>query len=359
MPGKPQLMEKLACSVPGKLNILMASLTGPGSSPAFYEKALRKRHNVLTFGPYRGQDFWKTQAETLKQHAFYREGAAEYWAATMSRLAKPCDLVTARGVVDLRELKTKLPSGFEPDLFLWIEQYDWNLPINLEVFACPKVAIFGDTHIHIKHADKWATWLKYARLYDFVFVSFNRDHARSFREAGCPRVFWSPAACDPEVHGKIASPKIHAISFVGSTYRPFHPDRIRLLEFLKENNADIYIDSKVLQDMSLIFSRSKIVLNRSIAGDLNMRVFEALGSGSLLLTNRLNRESGLEELFQDREHLVLYDEAEVLDLIHFYLENEAERERIAATGHAEVLRKHTYDHRVEQIFQIIREDTLS
>ncbi|MBI4658956.1 MAG: glycosyltransferase [Verrucomicrobia bacterium] len=355
MPTAGQLREKLASSPSAKLNVLMASLTGPGSSPAFYERAFRKRHNVLTFGPFRGDEFWKTQAQTLKQHAFYREGSAEYWADAMSRLAKPCDLVTARGVVDLRQLKAKLPADFQPDLFVWIEQYDWNLPINLESLDCPKIALFGDTHVHLRHPQKWETWLAYARLYDFVFVSFNRSHAKNFQEAGCSRVFWSPPALDPEVHCKLAADKIYPVSFVGSTYPPFHPDRIRLLKFLIGNQVDIYIDIKVLRDMSLVFSRSKIVLNRSMAADLNMRVFEALGSGSLLVTNRLPPEAGLDGLFRDREHLVLYEEPDLLELIRFYLEHDEARERIASAGHAEALRKHTYEHRVQEILRVVQQ----
>ena len=354
MSHKQRLFEKLNSPTPVKLNVLMASMTAPGSSPDFYERALRKEHRVLTFGPFRDQDFWRTQAENLKQHAFYRPGAAEDWMDLFSRLAKPCDIVTTRGVVDLRELKRTLPDRFEPDLFFWVDQYDWNLPIHLEALDCPKVALFGDTHIHQRHPDKWATWLKYAQLYDYVFVTFNRSHLRLFAEAGCPRVFWSPAACDPEVHLKFKTEKLYPVSFVGSTYRPFHPDRIELLEMLRRNNVDVHIDSKALQDMALVFSRSKIVLNRSIADDLNMRVFEALGTGSLLLTNRLRPDAGLEQLFKDREHLVLYDDSELLDLVRFYLANDAERERIASKGHAEAQRKHTYHHRAREILETIR-----
>ena len=47
--------------------------------------------------------------------------------------------------------------------------------------------------------------------------------------------------------------------------------------------------------MGRIYSESKIVLNASINGDLNMRVFEALTSGALLVTDRI--ENGLDTLF--------------------------------------------------------------
>ena len=50
--------------------------------------------------------------------------------------------------------------------------------------------------------------------------------------------------------------------------------------------------------MARIYSASRIVFNRSIKDDVNMRVFEALASGSLLLTNDL-AANGQAELFRD------------------------------------------------------------
>ena len=339
-----------------RLNILMASLTGPVSSPTFYEKALRKEHNVLTFGPFRGRDFWESQGESYKLHAFYRPGSAEHWADVSTRLAKPCDIVTEKGLLDMAQLRGKLPEGFVPDLFVWVDQYAWNLPVNLGALNCPTVALFGDTHMHIKL--DWNTWVKYVLQYDFVFLTFNRAHMKHVRDAGCPRVFWSPAAFDPEVHCKIPVEKIYPVSFVGGTYAEIHSDRVRLLERLKAEGIDLYVDSKVLQDMSLIFSRSKIVLNTSLADDLNMRVFEALGTGSLLLTNRLSEESGQTELFRDREHLVIFDEDNIVSQIQYYLENDEERERIANAGYNEALNRHTYDHRTREILRVVRQSLL-
>ena len=93
------------------------------------------------------------------------------------------------------------------------------------------------------------------------------------------------------------------------------------------------------------------VFNRSIKNDVNMRVFEALASGSLLVTNDLS-ENGQAELFRDGVHLATYREAEdLLDKLAFYLSREPLREKIAAAGRAEVLAKHTYRHRMERVLR--------
>ena len=336
-----------------RLNILMASSTGPVSSPAFYERALRLSHNVMTFGPFRDRVFWESYANSFKDCTFYRDGTAEHWMDICSRLAKPCDIVTPQGMVDLRELKSKLPGNFEPDLILWIDQHELNLPIYFDAFQCPSVGLFGDTHLHLR--GNWDVWRSYAQQFDYVFLSFNKHHMKHFEDAGCRRVSWSPAACDPAVHCRFKAEQIYPVSFVGGTFADLHSERVALLKSLKDRGVDIHIDSKVLHDMSLVFSRSKIVLNRSLADDLNMRVFEAMATGSMLLTNRLPGYSGLEELFVDGEHLVLYDDDNVFELIQYYLKNDEERERIATAGWKEVMNKHTYCRRVDALLRVLRD----
>ena len=131
----------------------------------------------------------------------------------------------------------------------------------------------------------------------------------------------------------------------------------------------MFVGNAYFQDMARIFSASKIVFNRSVLNDLNMRVFEALASGSLLITNVLVSNdpgdndlagnglagnclagNGQAELFRDGVHLVTYRASEdLLEKVRYYLEHDEERERIAAAGRAEVLAKHTYRHRMEEM----------
>ena len=83
-----------------------------------------------------------------------------------------------------------------------------------------------------------------------------------------------------------------------------------------------------------------------------MRVFEALCSGSLLITDHATG-SGLDELFNNKEHLVLYDDKDLEETIAYYLDNEADRESIARKGRKEVLAKHTYKHRADAMIQVL------
>jgi len=72
----------------------------------------------------------------------------------------------------------------------------------------------------------------------------------------------------------------------------------------------------------------------------------------MVLTDRA-APSGLDELFTDREHLVIYDDDSIEELAVDYRAHDDERERIAAAGRAEVLRHHTYDHRAATIIETV------
>ena len=94
--------------------------------------------------------------------------------------------------------------------------------------------------------------------------------------------------------------------------------------------------------MAQTYSQSRTIFNRSVRNDINMRVFEAVACGSLLVTNDL-RDNGQDELFRDGTHIATYRSAEELvEKIDFYLSHESERERIAATGQTEAHSRHSY-----------------
>ncbi len=345
-----------AMTAGARRRVLLVSLASPPSITSFYERAFRRHHDVVSVGPLRDRAFWEQYAEGLKGHAFYREGSAEAWVDACARLTEPCDIVTAPGFIDMRDVLTRLPAGFEPDLFVWVDQDRFTMPVRLDALGCPTVALMGDTHLGLE----WR--LRLARGFDHVFVMFNRQHMAAFEHSGCPSVHWCPAAVDPDVHVACGAGKVHDVTFVGSTHPQLHRARVERLRALAAAGVDVFVDARPLGAMTTLFAASRIVLNDTVADDLNMRVFEALGSGSLLLTSRLPATSGLEDLFRDGEHLVLWDgTADLLEKIRYYLDeaHAGERERIAAAGQAEVLARHTYDDRVAQVVaQVSRVDGL-
>ena len=81
------------------------------------------------------------------------------------------------------------------------------------------------------------------------------------------------------------------------------------------------------------YGEAHITFNCSLNGDLNMRVFETLGAGGFLLTDRLSPQSGLERLFRDGAHLALYDSPDdLIAKIEYYLDRPDEAAEIARRG---------------------------
>ena len=150
-------------------------------------------------------------------------------------------------------------------------------------------------------------------------------------------------------------PKQYDVAFVGNI---FPGPRVELLGLIHRQFNSSFIGQCYFDEMARTYSAARIAFNRSIRNDVNMRVFEAVACGSMLLTNDLN-DNGMSELFQDSVHLATYREPEdLLDKLTFYLARESVRERIAAAGRAEAVAKHTYAHRMETILRRA-EETLS
>jgi GT2 family glycosyltransferase/tetratricopeptide (TPR) repeat protein/SAM-dependent methyltransferase len=227
-------------------------------------------------------------------------------------------------------------AGF--DLYLNVDDgLRYHLPPELKPSAFWAI----DTHMDFH----WC--LEKARGFDHVFAA-QRDGADKLRQAGIASALWLPLACDPELHGKRAVPKRYDVCFVGHV---FDGPRAELLDLIRKRFPNTFVGQRYFQEMAETYSAARVVFNRSVKNDVNMRVFEALASGSLLMTNDL-AANGQAEWFQDGVHLATYKSSEELvDKIAFYLAHEEVRERIAAAGREEAIARHTYRHRMQGLLE--------
>ncbi len=106
-------------------------------------------------------------------------------------------------------------------------------------------------------------------------------------------------------------------------------------------------------EMPQIFRKSKINLNitlRSIKSGVPLRAFDILGCGGFLLSNF---QGDFLDLFVPGEDFVFFDGREDLQRkVDYYLEHEEERQEIAANGYEKVAARHTYRHRVKEMFSL-------
>lgn len=198
-----------------------------------------------------------------------------------------------------------------------------------------------DTHLDLP----W--YVDRGRDFDRVFTA-QRDGADDLQAAGLPAT-WLPLACDPEIHRRHDVAKAWNLGFVGR----LTGERSAHLEYVAAHVPDVMAGACLFEEMARLYSASRIVFNRSVRNDVNMRVFEALACGSLLVTNDLSA-NGQADLFQPGKHLAVYgSREELLDVVAFYLRHDAERERIAEAGRAEALARHTYGHRMRTLVRLM------
>jgi glycosyltransferase involved in cell wall biosynthesis len=101
-------------------------------------------------------------------------------------------------------------------------------------------------------------------------------------------------------------------------------------------------------DFRKLYPKARVVLNYCEGGDLNFRVFEALATGSCLLTPRIGH--GQDDLFTDGEHLLLYDLGDMRGLvarINDALADKQRRKAIGARGLRAVNAAHRASHRAQ------------
>ena len=320
----PKPSGKLEVSKPAR--IWIDYVYYPATTAHYIKRAITAPHTVVTSGA-------SITPEVIKHWNLHN----------MKAEIKPQDV--PRSIArDAESIYSLVSRGSKPDFFLWIDTGLDGPPAGIEKLSIPKAAYLIDTHINFDQH------LKVARLFDVVFLA-QRIYIPEFERAGIRNVHWLPLACDPEVHGRKDVEVIHDVGFVGSLTQA-HERRKNLLEKISARCGEVSVKRLFLEEMAGHFSASRIVFNNAIKFDLNMRVFEALASGAMLLTDNAD---GLEDFFEDRKHLVIYNDENVADLAKYYLENSDERERIANEGMREALEKHTYRHRLEKIVKVMME----
>ena len=230
-------------------------------------------------------------------------------------------------------LQQRMP-GFEPDV---IVVFDDSNPLEfsgLDEVAVPIFYYSVDVHHHV---DRHRELLP---LVDDMWVAMS-DYADRLQIDGKPAQtmpLWASRFYEP------APERTYGATFVGTMNPKLNLERVVFFEQLKRK-APVEV---LTGEYTSIFSRSTVVINQTVKGDLNFRVFEAMLSGALLITEKTG--NGLLDLFTDGTHLVTYargDADDAAEKIAYYVAHPDEALAIGSRGRAEILAKHLPVHRAE------------
>ncbi|HVP81192.1 MAG TPA: glycosyltransferase [Thermodesulfobacteriota bacterium] len=209
-------------------------------------------------------------------------------------------------------------------------------------------------------------------IYDLVISSLP-NFVEYFRSLNVPSEL-NRLAFEPEILSRLGN-RVGEIpvSFVGSLSRA-HQARVHLIEQLCSNleievwgygvnglpkNSPIrsrYMGSAWGIQMYQMLHASKITLNNHIgiaeSYANNMRLFEATGVGTLLVTDW---KENLIEIFEPGREVISYRTTEeCVEMVNYYLEHEEERKAIAKAGQERTLREHTYYQRAQELADMVR-----
>lgn len=306
----------------------------------------------------------------VMQDAWARESArspacrARTWRFRLRRGVMPW----VESVVNQRWLHEVLAAQiahYRPDVIL-NHDIAWIPPSDLRRMSGPSVLLVG------QHAAPPVPDVDY-RPYDLIVSSWPPTRARL--SAKGVRTAHLGLGFDPAVLPHIeGTPVEFDLSFVGSL-SALHAGRVRLLEAMCASvpNAVVFApsvqglprSSSVVRayagpafglDMFRVLAASKVTLNHHGFPEPhanNMRLFEATGVGTLLLTDL---KPDLSIYFEPGEEVMVYrDVADCVATVGSL--TSATRDRIAASGQRRTVTEHTWAHRVDELLGLIESAT--
>lgn len=246
----------------------------------------------------------------------------------------------------------QIVSNFDPILIIHPDPPSSLFPKGLVEQKIPTACFQIDTFSGTKKRIKWSM------LFDYVFV-FHPKFDWTFQKSGHPRSVCLTHAVEADLFDGLELSRIYEVGWVGNLQGREYDKRRRIIEKLKTNfcmnDVSHFYNS---EEMATVYKQSKIVVNISrddYPQDANLRCFEVMASGALLITQK---PTELDQIgFIEGTHYIAYNkESQIPSLVKFYLEHEKERIKISNNGRLLVLSKHTYDHRVKTILDILSQD---
>jgi hypothetical protein len=221
------------------------------------------------------------------------------------------------------------------------------LPDGIERLDAPTAVFHIDTYVATSRRVRWSA------MYDYTFV-FHPRFDTQFRAAGIPGARLLAHAAERDLYDGPELPRRFEVGWVGRSGRDMHSARDRVLRSLTER----FVTNDVTrfhtpEEMAEVYRASQVVVNISRDDwpqDANMRCFEAMAAGALLVTRV---PSELSELgFEENVHFAGWRSAgDVPHVVESWLSDSVRRTEVAGRARDLVLRRHTYDARAADILQ--------
>tara|TARA_B100000965_G_scaffold403572_1_gene432030 strand:+ start:694 stop:1686 length:993 start_codon:yes stop_codon:yes gene_type:complete len=159
------------------------------------------------------------------------------------------------------------------------------------------------------------------------------------------KIHYCPQGIDLKIWHPQKKTKDIDVLFVGTKFR----NRVKVIDFLKKNNVNIECygigwDNGTIyeHDLCSLYNRAKIILNFTRDQDsYSLRCYQVLATNSFLLSTYSNE---IINKFKIGYHLDIFQNNEdLLKKIHFYIQNEQIRKKIAKESYEFVIKKYNWN----------------
>ncbi len=230
-------------------------------------------------------------------------------------------------LTSLDRILSSLPADWVPDVMIFKSPMYHPIPYGIEDAPFPTVALLDD----------WFGAVDYLpdnlRRFDFIYT--DKYSVELLQMIGFDNVvYWPCFGYQPQKFRRFEGVNRDVdVSFAGSLNINIQIERLHWLRRLCR------IDSKYAvgiycglwgEDYVNLLNRTKIVFNRTIKGEMNLRAFEAPACGALLFIEEENRE--IHDFFEPGKECVTYNNRNLEDLLYFYLSDHDACAKIAEQG---------------------------
>jgi len=294
-----------------KKRVVLSGIFYPMAILRFFENALKRRDDVklITTGVYTGRWIpWKNGMELPEKYA---KPPTHILDRNMNRSGSQCPI--------------KLN-----DIDLWI-QCDAGFWMR---------GIKAKNVVHIATDPHCLDYRQQRQISDHFF-----NMQKTYSQGGD---IYLPYAADPKLHFSEERQKKFDATLIGLQY----PNRQELMRRIREQKYSTFFDTgDVFDEYRKIYNQTHIAISWSSRKDLIARVFEAMAMGVPLVTNRV---PDMNIHFQEDQHYMGFNSvSEGVDQFKRLRKNDGLMESIAERSRTLVLEKHTYDDRINQIFETV------
>lgn len=155
-------------------------------------------------------------------------------------------------------------------------------------------------------------------------------------------------AVDEEVYPEVESDYIYDVGFIGNVTD--NDGRQPYIDLIVDKYNCLISSDVPTRDIAKELSKCKVLFNHIRFEEVNIRFFEALACGAQVASYTPTLHMFADE---NKHYLTFRDEKEAIEKIDFLLESPNRIKDMKKYAREEVLKRHTYKHRVQEVIDFL------